>query len=84
MNIYSAFRSCLSHKNKGVLTKFLIESGLKPKVNRKADSPFKKGIVVFSADFEWLGLSDFLKLCLNQQLGKDLLKEKYTCSPGFI
>ena len=52
MRIYSRVRSCLSDKNKGTLTRFLIEAGLKPKVNRKANSPFKKGIVVFSADFE--------------------------------
>ncbi|MBN1599243.1 MAG: polysaccharide deacetylase family protein [Bacteroidales bacterium] len=45
-------RSCLSDKNKGTLTRFLIETGLKPKANCKVDSPFEKGIVVFSADFE--------------------------------
>jgi hypothetical protein len=42
----------LSDKNKGVLTRFLVETGLKPKVNRKVVSPFNKGIIVFSADFE--------------------------------
>jgi len=52
MNIYSTFRSFLSDKKRGALTKFLVETGLKPQVNRKEDSLFEKGIVVFSADFE--------------------------------
>jgi peptidoglycan/xylan/chitin deacetylase (PgdA/CDA1 family) len=52
VTVYSKLRSCLSNKNKGRLTRLLILTGLKPKANRKAVSPFKKGIVVFSADFE--------------------------------
>jgi peptidoglycan/xylan/chitin deacetylase (PgdA/CDA1 family) len=42
----------LSHKNKGRFSKLLLLTGLKPKVNRKSNSPFEKGIVVFSTDFE--------------------------------
>jgi peptidoglycan/xylan/chitin deacetylase (PgdA/CDA1 family) len=52
MNIYSNLRTLLSKENKGHLTRFLIYSGLKPTVNKKVFSPLKKGIVVFSADFE--------------------------------
>ncbi len=52
MSLYSKIRERLSKSNKSRLSKFLILSGLKPKVNRKVVSPFKHGIVVFSADFE--------------------------------
>lgn len=52
MGAYSNFRSYLSTKNKGRLTRFLIQSGVKPTVNNRSSSPFKKGIVVFSTDFE--------------------------------
>ena len=52
MNLYSKIRVNLSNENKGRLSKLLILSGLKPMVNRKVRSPFRQGIVVFSADFE--------------------------------
>jgi len=39
-------------KFKGWLSKLIIKIGLKPTVNKKKKSPFVKGIVVFSADFE--------------------------------
>jgi len=42
----------LSNRNKGRFTQLLVFSGLKPKVNKHVNSPFKKGIVIFSADFE--------------------------------
>jgi peptidoglycan/xylan/chitin deacetylase (PgdA/CDA1 family) len=72
MNIYSKLRSFLSDKNKGLLTKFLITSGLKPKVNRKAESPFKKGIVVFSADFEMAWAFRFSKTKKREAIKKGL------------
>ena len=52
MSLYSELRGRLSKENKGRLSKFLILSGLKPKVNSNVISPFEHGIVVFSADFE--------------------------------
>ena len=72
MNIYSKLRSLLSDINKGSLTKFLITSGLKPKVNRKASSPFKKGIVVFSADFEMAWAFRYSKTRQNEAVKKGL------------
>lgn len=72
MNIYSLFRSFLSNKNKGALTRFLIKSGLKPKVNRQAASPFKKGIVVFSADFEMAWAFRFSKTKQQEAIKKGL------------
>ncbi len=51
-NLYSYIRFFLSTRNKGRLSQFTIRTGLKPTVNKKANSPFNKGIVVFSADFE--------------------------------
>ena len=52
MTLYSKIRSLLSHKNKGRLTKLIYLFNIKPTHNRKNASTFKKGIVVFSADFE--------------------------------
>ena len=72
MNIYSTLRSYLSDKNKGVLTRILIESGLKPKVNRKVDSLYKKGVVVFSADFEMAWAFRFSKKLSNKAVEKGL------------
>jgi len=76
MEIYSTLRSFLSDKNKGVLTKFLIESGLKPKVNRRVDSPFKKGIIVFSADFEMAWAFRFSKSLSQSAVEKGLTERK--------
>lgn len=75
MNIYSLFRSFLSNRSKGFLTRFLVETGLKPKVNRKAESPFKKGIVVFSADFEMAWAFRFSKT-KNREAVKKGLEER--------
>lgn len=72
MNIYSALRSFLSVKNKGLLTRILVESGLKPKINRKVYSLFKKGIVVFSADFEMSWAFRFSKTKHNEAVEKGL------------
>jgi len=52
MSLYKVIRSFLSHGARGRLTKFLYITGLKPRINRKDRSPFRKGIVVLSADFE--------------------------------
>lgn len=52
MQFYSKIRSILSDSNKGKLSKLIIRTGLKPSVNRYSKSPFKNGIIVFSADFE--------------------------------
>ena len=52
MNLYGLIRTFLSHEAKGRLTRFLYLTGLKPRINRKAASQFRKGIVVLSADFE--------------------------------
>jgi peptidoglycan/xylan/chitin deacetylase (PgdA/CDA1 family) len=52
MCLYSTIREKLSSENRGRLSKFLILSGLKPRVNNKIISPFEHGVVVFSADFE--------------------------------
>lgn len=72
MNIYPKFRSFLSDKNKGVLTRFLVETGLKPRVNHQADSPFKKGIVVFSVDFEMAWAFRFSKTLQSEAVRKGL------------
>jgi len=52
MSLYSKIREKLSNDNKSRLSKFLVISGIKPKINTKVRSPFKEAIVVFSADFE--------------------------------
>lgn len=52
MGIYKSIKAQLSVKNQGRLIRLLYYSGLKPRINTGAISPFKKGIVVFSADFE--------------------------------
>jgi peptidoglycan/xylan/chitin deacetylase (PgdA/CDA1 family) len=72
MSLYSKIRERLSKSNKGRLSKFLILSGLKPKVNRKADSHFEKGIVVFSADFEMAWAFRFSKTKQKEAVEKGL------------
>jgi peptidoglycan/xylan/chitin deacetylase (PgdA/CDA1 family) len=52
MGLYATFRKLLSKKNQGRVTRFLIISGFKPKINRKVVSFLKTGVIVFSADFE--------------------------------
>jgi len=51
-NIYGKLRKIFPNKTKGHITKSLYTMGIKPTVNKKAKSPFTKGIVVLSADFE--------------------------------
>lgn len=72
MNIYSYLRSLLSDKNKGRFSKFLILSGLKPKVNLKANSPYRKGIVIFSADLEMAWAFRFSKTKHKEAIKKGL------------
>lgn len=76
MKIYSALRSILSESQKGSLSKFLINAGLKPKVNLKATSPFTKGIVVFSADFEMAWAFRFSKKKKNEAVKKGLIERE--------
>ena len=52
MNFYLKLKSHLSLKNQGRLMQLLYLTGLKPTVNQQNKSTFRKGIVVFSADFE--------------------------------
>lgn len=66
----------ISNKNKGRLSKFLIISGLKPTINRKFTSPFKKGIVVFSADFEMAWAFRYSKTKKNQAVEMGLKERK--------
>lgn len=76
MSIYSQFRSLLSNKNKGRFSQFLISSGLKPRVNSKVLSPFHKGIVVFSADFEMAWAFRFSKTRQHKALEKGLTERR--------
>lgn len=76
MGIYSRIRSRLSDKNKGALTRLLVETGLKPKVNRQAESPFKKAIVVFSADFEMAWAFRYSKTRQSEAVKKGLEERK--------
>ena len=50
--LYSFIRSIVPASWRGILTALLYDLKIKPTVNKKASSPFKKGIVVISADFE--------------------------------
>jgi hypothetical protein len=72
MNVYSKIRASLSIRNQGRLTKFLVNSGIKPTVNKTAKSPFEKGIVVFSADFEMAWAFRFSKTKQNEAVKKGL------------
>lgn len=49
--IYSVFRQLIPKEFRGFITQFLFFSGIKP-TTQKIKSPLKKGVVVFSADFE--------------------------------
>jgi len=71
MNIYSGIRSILSNKNKGQLSKFILLTGLKPKINKEIVSPFNEGIIVFSWILKWHGLFVTPKLWLLRQLRLD-------------
>lgn len=68
MSFYSKFRTNLSHKNKGHLSSFLINSGLKPSCNKGVKSQFSKGIIVFSADFEMAWAYRFSKTKKDQAI----------------
>ncbi|HNR40731.1 MAG TPA: polysaccharide deacetylase family protein [Bacteroidales bacterium] len=76
MKLYSTLRSFLSEKNKGALTKILIESGLKPRINKRARSPFDKGIIVFSADFEMAWAFRFSRTRRHEAVEKGLAERK--------
>lgn len=76
MNIYTTLRSFLSQNSKGGLTKFLITSGLKPKVNRRVKSPLSKGTVVFSADFEMAWAFRFSKTKQKEAVERGLSERK--------
>ena len=52
MSIYASIRNNLSKRNQSRLSKYIIQLGFKPSCNKLVKSPFKKGIIVFSADFE--------------------------------
>lgn len=49
---YILLRRIFPAKWHGLLTAFLYDLKIKPTINRKAKSPFSKGIIVLSADFE--------------------------------
>lgn len=51
-NLYSRFRGQLPEFWQGELTNLLYLLGIKPTVNTQKSSPFSKGVVVLSADFE--------------------------------
>jgi peptidoglycan/xylan/chitin deacetylase (PgdA/CDA1 family) len=72
MRIYSDFRKLLSNRNKGRLTRFLVNSGLKPQVNKQVVSPFKTGIVVLSADFEMAWAFRYSKTKASQAMNKGI------------
>lgn len=50
--MYGKFYNLLPKQLKGITTKCLYKFNIKPAVNTKVKSPFPKGIVVLSADFE--------------------------------
>lgn len=74
--IYSRFRHSLSRNNRGRLTRFLINTGIKPTVNRKVKSPFVKGIVIFSADFEMAWAFRFSKKNRDKAIQKGLAERE--------
>jgi len=76
MKLYSFLRKLVSEKNKGRLTRLLYYIGLKPTCNNQAKSPFSKGIIIFSADFEmsWAFRFSKKKQNISEQLG---LQERY-------
>ncbi|MCJ7448597.1 MAG: polysaccharide deacetylase family protein [Bacteroidales bacterium] len=76
MNVYSKIRASLSVRNQGRLTKFLVNSGIKPTVNKAAKSPFEKGIVIFSADFEMAWAFSFSKTKQKEAIEKGLSERK--------
>jgi peptidoglycan/xylan/chitin deacetylase (PgdA/CDA1 family) len=77
-NLYSGIRQLLTEKNKGRLSRILIQSGLKPKVNKKASSPFDSGIVVFSADFEMAWAYRYSKILASEAVNTGL-RERCNC-----
>jgi peptidoglycan/xylan/chitin deacetylase (PgdA/CDA1 family) len=50
--LYKMIRNILPPEWHGLLTALLYDLNIKPAVNRKIKSPFAKGIIVLSADFE--------------------------------
>ena len=50
--IYTIIRRTLPYNLRGKITRFLYSANLKPTVNPSPQKRFKRGIIVFSADFE--------------------------------
>lgn len=69
---YTEIRKALSEKNKGRLTGLLINTGLKPSVNRGILSPLKRGTVIISADFEMAWAFRFSKTRHQEAVNKGL------------
>ena len=72
MTLYSKLRSKISAQNQGRLTKFLVNYGIKPTINKAGKSPFEKGIIVFSADFEMAWAFRFSKILAQSAAQKGL------------
>ena len=51
-SFYGKCRNLIPQRLKGIISKQVFAIGLKPSINKSKKSPFKKGIIVFSADFE--------------------------------
>jgi peptidoglycan/xylan/chitin deacetylase (PgdA/CDA1 family) len=75
-NVYSKLRASLSIKNQGYLTKLLVKSGIKPTCNKTTRSPFEKGIIIFSADFEMAWAFRFSKTKFKESNEKGLKERK--------
>ncbi|MDD2279768.1 MAG: polysaccharide deacetylase family protein [Bacteroidales bacterium] len=69
--LYNFFRKFLSSKYKGHITKALYAFGIKPTV-QKGNSPLRKGVVVFSADFEMAWAFRYSKRSASKAVTKGL------------
>ncbi len=76
MGLYSLIRSFLSGGSRGRLTRFLYVTGLKPRINRRARSPFTAGTVVLSADFEMAWAFRFSRTRGAEAVEKGMLERK--------
>jgi len=72
MKFYAKLRSSLNRKNQGRLTRFLVHTGMKPRINKKSISPFRQGVVVFSADFEMAWAYRYSQTQMNNAIKKGL------------
>ena len=68
---YGIIRAFLPSFLKGMITKIFYIIGIKPTINKKSSSPFQKGIIVFSADFEmaWAFRYSKTKHSIAEQMG---------------